>query len=67
MDINRESDVLRRGIPYYVNQKRRTLDSDESSWSEMIGQLVAAKELKAPLSTEQFMDLTFVRKYYGSN
>jgi ABC-type nitrate/sulfonate/bicarbonate transport system substrate-binding protein len=66
-DKIREKEVLSRGISYYVDGKRKPLDSDISTWQPFINDLVTLGHLKNSLNVDYIINLETVRTYYAKN
>jgi ABC-type nitrate/sulfonate/bicarbonate transport system substrate-binding protein len=65
VDATREAEVLKRGLPYFVNADRQPLTTDPASWAQMTSDLVAFGELSKPADLSKALNLSFVAKAYG--
>lgn len=62
IDKQRELEVLKRALPYYIDAKRKPLTTDVNSWQQMIDDMVKFKVLPTPIDPRTFIDMSFVEK-----
>ncbi len=65
IDQIREKELLSRALSFYVDGKRKPLDSDISTWIPFINELVEFGYLKNPLEIDQVINLKTVHNYYA--
>lgn len=63
---DRELQVLKRALPYYLGSKGAFLDSDLDSWQPMIDDMVRFSVLPRAIDYRTFVDLSFVRSIHKS-
>jgi NitT/TauT family transport system substrate-binding protein len=67
LNITREREVLRRALPYYGSTERRPLTSEPETWKPMVEDMVRFGMITAPLTPTDFLDLTFVQRFYAES
>jgi NitT/TauT family transport system substrate-binding protein len=67
VDPSRELEVLKRGLPLYVETSRPLLYSDPKTWGEMIRDLVEYGFLSKPIDPEKVIDMRFVTNAHGQS
>ena len=64
IDVNRESMVLEKAVPYYSGYNNQPINSDYQSWEDMINQLYELRVIKEKYDVKKIVYLDFVHEYY---
>lgn len=63
-DVDRETKVLKRGIPYYLVYKNQPLNSDIQSWNETVSELKQTKTITKDVDLNKVLQLQYINEYY---
>lgn len=67
LSVTRERKVLARALPYYGSRTRRPLTSDPDTWNPMVDDMVRFGVLTTRLEPADFLNLSFVQRYYSEH
>jgi len=65
IDEERESEVLKRAIPYFTAYKNQPLNSDIGSWIQTIDALKKSGVVKNDTSFDKYLNFSFINSYYN--